>query len=329
MKLYVILLNWNGWRDTVECVTSLLDSRGDDFVTIVCDNDSKDNSWDNFRAWSSSTLPAKSTTFLTQRDVLRGATVASEVRVVFVSNGGNLGFAGGNNVGMRLALNDPACRYVWVLNNDTVVAPDALSEVVARAESDPQIGLCGSTLIYYHQRDVVQAFGGASYNPATGRSVHLGAFAQLSAIPADPQVTERDLSYVVGAAMLVRRDYLEQVGLMQDDYFLYYEELDWAKRGFGHFRLGYAPRSVVYHKEGASVGTHSSGGSALSVFYLFRNRIRFTWRFYPMCLFTVIPFCFWDILKFILKGRTQQASAALRGTFQLSFRAMSQDSSHV
>ncbi len=322
MKVFVILLNWNGWQDTIECLTSLLTSVGVDFVTVVCDNDSTDGSLEQLRTWSMSALPSGSTVFMTGAEVADGMHLGPTVKVAFVRNSRNFGFAGGNNVGIRLAMNDCACRYVWLLNNDTVVTPDALATVVAHAEADTRIGLCGSTLIYYHDRFVVQAFGGAVFNKGTGRARHLGAFAPLTAIPVDPVAIESSLSYVAGAAMLVRREYIEQVGLMQDDYFLYFEEIDWATRGRGRFRLGYAPRSWVYHKEGASIGTAPSGGSPLSVYYLFRNRLRFTKRFYPLRLFTVVPACIWDIVKLALRGRSHQAVAALRGMLLLPIAPM-------
>jgi GT2 family glycosyltransferase len=106
--------------------------------------------------------------------------------------------------------------------------------------------------------------------------------------------------------------------MMQEDYFLYFEELDWATRGSGRFRLGYAPKSIVYHKEGASIGTDASGGSALSIYYLFRNRIRFTHRFAPAHLMTVLFASWWDILKLVGRGRVTLALAAFRGVMMLS-----------
>jgi len=233
-------------------------------------------------------------------------------------NGANLGFAAGNNVGVRLAMRDPDCQFVWLLNNDTTVAPDALARVVARAESDPTIGLCGSTLVYHHNQQMVQAFGGATYNSFSGKSRHIGAFAPLSAVPTDPTETENRMSYVVGAAMLVRRAYLEQVGLMQEDYFLYYEEIDWATRGRSRFRLGYAPESVVFHKEGASIGTSAGGGSPLSLFYLYRNRVRYAWRYHRILVPSVLFFCAVDLAKLVVRRRWPQVFAALRGVLQFS-----------
>ena len=131
------------------------------------------------------------------------------------------------------------------------------------------------------------------------------------------------MACVVGAAMLVSRAFLDTVGLMREDYFLFYEEMDWATRAAlpnpaGRlFRLGYAPRSVVFHKEGASIGTAASGGSALSLFYLFRNRLRFSWRFHRRYTPVVLVCALADVARLAARRRWPQAVAALRGVLQL------------
>jgi GT2 family glycosyltransferase len=317
MKTYVVLLNWNGWKDTLASMSSLQESVGVEFVTIVCDNDSKDGSLARFRSWTVHNAPGGLSRFLSRAEVLQGAKLDPGVKYAFVDNGRNLGYAGGNNSGVCLAMNDPACEYIWLLNNDTVVDSRALIEALDRARGDKRIGICGSTLVYFDDRSTIQAFAGSKYEPASGRSRHVGACAHITDIPIDPTDTESELSCIVGAAMLVSREFVEQVGMMQEDYFLYYEELDWAARGATRFRLGYAPRSLVYHKEGASIGTAATGGSQLSLYYLFRNRIRFSWRFHRAWMWTVFPSCGWDILKLVLKGRFGLAAAALRGIFML------------
>ncbi|MDD2808402.1 glycosyltransferase family 2 protein [Rhodoferax sp.] len=317
MRVCVVLLNWNGWRDTLECLDSLFQSHHSAFSVIVCDNASSDSSAAEIAQWADKTLGSEAFESLTKVQVESGRCLTKATRLALVANGANLGFAGGNNVGVRLALNSPECEYVWLLNNDTTLDADSLGNVLARAESDPTIGLCGSTLIYHHDQKMVQALGGATFNRFTGRSKHIGAFSALLDVPTDPAETERAMSYVVGAAMLVRRAFLEQVGLMQEDYFLYYEEIDWCTRGKGKFRLGYAPNSHVFHKEGASIGTAASGGSALSTYYLFRSRIRFTARFYPGLLAPVLTACAWDIFKMLVKRKFNLAQAAWRGAVQL------------
>lgn len=316
MSAYCILLNWNGFRDTIECLASLLPVLEGDTGVIVCDNASSDGSTERIAEWALKHSPEWELVVLDHAALVRG--VRPQTRKLYViQNGSNLGFAGGNNIGISLALNDLACKYVWLLNNDTTVNANSLPAAVARMEEDSTIGICGSTLIYHHSQQMVQAFGGASYNRFSGKSRHIGAFAPLSAVPTDPTEIERAMSYVVGAAMLVRREYLEQVGLMEEGYFLYCEEIDWATRGKGRFRLGYAPNSYVFHKEGASIGTAASGGSALSTYYLFRSRVRFTARFYPELLAPVLGTCAWDIFKLLVKRKFHLVRAAWRGVLHL------------
>ena len=312
----VVLLNWNGWRDTLACLNSLFDVRATPCRVLVCDNGSHDESVVQLSAWGQMRFGNRFER-LTRRDVDRGVSLHKETKLALIENEANLGFAAGNNVGVRLAMRSPDCLYFWLLNNDTTVVPDALARVVARAESDPTIGLCGSTLIYHHNQQMVQAFGGSTYNRFSGKSRHIAAFASLSTVPTDPTETEKAMSYVVGAAMLVRRAYLEEIGLMQEDYFLYYEEIDWCTRGKKKFRLGYAPDSHVFHKEGASIGTDPAGGTPLSMYYLFRSRIRFTARFNPELLPLVFTACAWDIFKLLVKRKFPLAKAAFRGALHL------------
>jgi GT2 family glycosyltransferase len=114
---------------------------------------------------------------------------------------------------------------------------------------------------------------------------------------------------------------MERVGLMDASYFLYSEEHDWAYRGqqMG-FTLAWAPRAWVFHKHGATIGTASSGGSPLSLFYLYRNKLAFARRHHPWRLLTVAPMLAWEASKFALKGRPDKAKAAWRGL--LAERAM-------
>lgn len=316
MSLFVVILNWNGKSDTLACLDSLLASEGAEFRTVVCDNGSSDGSLAAVAAWARQRLGAG---FRELRAAEVGSSVpAPHERFFLIDNAANLGFAGGNNVGLRWALRDPACRHVWLLNNDTLVAPDALSQALARVAARSDIGICGSTLVYAHDRQTVQAWGGSAYSAWSGRTRHLGAHSPLAQLPVDPAPVEREMACVVGAAMLVRREWLETVGLLDEGYFLYFEEIDWATRAQGRFSLGWAPRSLVFHKEGASIGTAPGGGSPLSAYYLFRNRLRFAWRFHRSRLPVVLACTLLDVAKLALRARWPQARAALRGTLQLS-----------
>ncbi len=260
--VFIVVLNWNGWRDTHACLESLAGLAYPNAHVVVVDNASEDGSEARLREL----YPV----------------------LTLLQSGANLGFAGGNNVGLRYALANGA-EYVWLLNNDTLVEPDALTALVDKMQREPDLGLCGSTLLYEAERNTVQALGGARYNRWLGTVEHIGQH-QPRTQSVDERAVEKQLSYLIGASILASRAFLEQVGLLQDDYFLYFEELDWAARTRGTFRLGYASRSVVYHKEGSSIGGTDRAKTTKSYtadHYALKNRVRFTRRFYPYALPTV------------------------------------------
>lgn len=273
----ILVLNWNGWRDTVECLESLFRGTYSGFQVIVCDNGSHDDSLNHIAAWAQSA--GMSHVLYDRSHAEAGGVFADESPLVLIQTGANLGFAGGNNVGLRYCLARGGFDYVWVLNNDTVVAPDALHHLVARMQQDKAVGMCGSKLVFYHQRDRVQAYGGSAFNAARGVVVPIGQFAHVDAV-CDVAAVEAQTAYVVGASMLVSMPFLKSVGLMCEDYFLYFEEIDWAFRARGQFKLAYADASVVWHKEGGSIGSSSTQEpSAISTRYLYRNRVIFNWRY--------------------------------------------------
>ena len=237
--VYVIILNWNGAADTMACLDSLSNMKGPLPRVLVCDNASTDDSWLNLRSYK---------------------TNHATLDIQLIQTGSNLGFAGGNNAGLKIALSDPKMDFVWLLNNDTIVAKDALSELQAYMKRHPEVGICGSTLLYADEPGTIQAVGGR-HHPWLGVSEHVLGHQPYSE-PLCSTVKLDDLDYVVGASMFVRRIVLEKVGLMYEDYFLYYEEIDWAtrmKRLLPAMTLGYAARSIVFHKEGASTQTSDRG----------------------------------------------------------------------
>lgn len=313
-RVYVVVLNWNGASDTAQCVAALSRQSFPNAVFVVCDNDSGADDLTQTRFWLSRRTDELLEFHAGPTPDWRENTPPKAGQVVLLHTGSNLGFAGGVNVGLRYALAQGDLAYAWVLNNDTEVDASALTALVQRMELDPGIGICGSSLVYHGNRKQVQALGGASYQPWRGRSRALGAFSATRDIPRDPATVEAEMDYVVGASMLVSRRFLESVGLMDDGYFLYSEEHDWAQRGRAKgFKLAYAPASVVYHKHGATIGTNASGGSELSLYYLYRNKALFTAKHYPHLLPLVISSLAWDGLKFLLKGKPSKSLAIFKG----------------
>lgn len=285
----IVILNWNGWKDTLLCLESVFQLKGERFSVIVCDNGSTDGSLEKIEEWAqgklaitgaelkASPIPLKigqkpmSYKRLDRTESENGELTS--VPLILIETGGNLGFAGGSNFGIRYALRDPQVSHVWLLNNDTVVHPDALSALIDRQAAGDAPGMVGSTLYYFAEPDVIQAQGGAHWDPEVFNARHINVGARRGSELSQSAV-ESQMDYVVGASMLVSREFLEQIGLMEESYFLYFEELDWAIRARGRFKFGYAPMSGVFHKEGAKIGSsHQGNESPLSFYLLNRNRL--------------------------------------------------------
>ncbi|NNM71283.1 glycosyltransferase family 2 protein [Enterovirga aerilata] len=323
----VIVLNYNGWRDTIDCVESLL-HLPEPLGVFVVDNASSDESVRKLREWGQSRLPdinaervasgSSAVRFLERRPMSSQGpgpdwppAESSIGSVVLIASSRNGGYAAGNNVALRFALAEPY-RFFWVLNNDTLVKPDTLHWMIARLREDPGIGMCGSTLLYHDEPDTVQNYGGAAFQPWKGRASGIGL-----GEPFDPAIdrtgVERQLAYVSGASTLVTRRFLETVGLMEESYFLFWEEIDWAVRARGRFRLGFAPRSIVYHRVGASIGTRDkSEQSELAEFYMVRNRVLFCSRYSRRSL----PFVLADVgrtmFRRLRRGEWRRAAGLVR-----------------
>lgn len=310
-RVYILLVNWNGWHDTVECLESLLLLKYPDFRIVVCDNGSGNDSLYEIKKWAKR-LEVTCTGY--HRDKAEVVVApALDPLLTLIRNDENLGFAGGNNVGLRYALARGDAKYCWLLNNDTVVEPDALNHLVSRMEMQTDIGICGSTIRFNHDRKRVQALGGGHYCRWIGLPWHYGRFTRWGKT-INLRLAESRLNYVEGASMLVSRQFLEEIGLLCEDYFLYFEEADWAIRAKGRFMLGYAPQSIVYHKVGGSIGTSSNPAkmSYTSDYFNIRNRLLFTRRFYPAALPSVWLVIVGALLLRLCLGKWDRAAMIFR-----------------
>lgn len=292
-----VVVNWNGWRDTLICLESLLMLGGTPMRILVCDNASTDASVVEIER------------FLSQR-----APGGSVVAAYLLRLDENLGYAGALNAGIQWARERWAPRGFWLLNNDVQALPGALDALVAAQGTVPDAGICGSVLLDWDVPERIQAVAGI-YRRWLGVGWH----------DTDVPVAAGDVSlavhYPVGASMYVSADYLDHVGLMDPSYFLYCEEMDWAERGR---RRGYRPvvalKSRLRHKEGASTG--SRGGvrnkSLLSERYGVINRLRITRKFWPQYLPMVWSSLVLVVLDRLLHGEMARAKLVLRLMFSPS-----------
>jgi len=344
-KVYIILVNYCGWVNTIECLESLLRMEYDNYQIVVVDNASNDGSVAKFRFWAEGKMdiignlgyslkhlsfpPVPKPVYYVEYNRKQSeegnfkkqenhSSILHKIPapLVFINSGGNLGFAGGNNVGLRYALKDDNFQYAWLLNNDTVVEPSALKKMVKRLHEKPSAGMCGSTLCYYFHPKAIQALGGSTYNKWLGWNRFVSETEQTPTV-LDPAVIERSLFDISGASMLVSRPFLETVGLMSEDYFLYFEELDWSVRSRNKFALAYAAESVVYHKGSASIrkGTTKDKISIFSDYYMQKNKIVFTRKHFPYALPTIYFGLILTFIKSIVKKQWKRAILILKIMF--------------
>lgn len=299
-RLGVVIVNWNRRDFTIECLESLL--RSDAAVqVVVVDNGSTDGTLAGLRDWAAgraayippeSPLARLSTPPLAKPVALALVTATTPPmlgQVSLIDGGGNLGFAGGNNVGMAHLALDSEITHIWLLNNDTVVASDAAAAILRAFEADPGIGICGTVVRFYSRPEVVQALNGYRFSKFTGAAAPIGGSLHLPSglpQPHSPTAIAAQTDFVLGASLAVSRAFVETIGPMSEDYFLYFEEIDWATRNAGRFKTGFAPDATVWHKAGGSIGSGEGNGtrSAGSDYYMTRARLIFIRNHYPWLL---------------------------------------------
>jgi len=278
-RVYIVLVNYKGWADTQECLESILKLEYKNYQVIVIDNNSNNNSMKHLLGWAngvetseaaSSTLkyltcspvqkPIKHAFYNEGDCILNNEQEQRAFRdntIVFIQSNINAGFAAGNNIGIEHVFKMGDADYTWFLNNDTVVEPNALAELNGKAVQygleNKKVGIIGSKLMYYYQPGLIQAVGG-KYNKWFSTATHIGAFEKDVGQYDNSEVVD-SINYPIGASMFVGMEFIKDVGLLCEDYFLYYEELDWVYRGrLKGWDIGYCWRSKIFHKEGASTG---------------------------------------------------------------------------
>ena len=283
--LSIITINYNGLKDTCELIESL-PADDDSLEVIVVDNAS------------------------TQDE-------ASEIEnrfphVMVIRSDENLGFAGGNNLGIQAAHG----KYLFFLNNDTIIhQPSAISHLIKRLESSDEIGIVCPKIRFSWGSQPIQYAGYTPLSYITLRNKPIGCGEE----DLGQYDIARPTSYAHGAAMMVKREVIEQAGLMPVCYFLYYEELDWSVmiRRAG-YEIWYEPACTVYHKESQTTGRISP----LKTFYITRNRLLFAKRNvkgiskYMSYLYLMVIVAPKDMLKYCWQGRNDLSKATFNGIIQ-------------
>lgn len=244
-SVFIVLLNYNGVHDTLECVESLQKITYPNFRIIVVDNGSSGDDVQQLRSLGKIIL-------LIESDI-------------------NLGFSGGNNLGIKSALESGA-EYILLLNNDTVVEPDFLERLIDGFGEDDQIGITVPKINYYAEKGRVWYGGGyISKYRASGFTNGVGE-------DETKYSTDKDVSFATGCCLLIKSSSISKVGLMDEGYFLYLEDTDYCMRYINAgYRIKYIGGSKIYHKVSAAT---QKGNALLPLYYVTRNRFYFAKKFF-------------------------------------------------
>jgi GT2 family glycosyltransferase len=340
-KVYIVILNWNSWQHTIECLESLTKIDYPNYQIVVCDNASSNGSIEHIIEWASGVPIKYSNTNQKLRQLIDPPTLKpisyfelskfqaendintknENSDLILIQTGKNLGFAGGVNTGIRYSQSCGDMDYVWILNNDTVVDKKALTELVEVISNNPLVGICGSTLLYYDKPEFIQTLGGGRYNPWIGFAKNIMENESYFNVK---KIINPDLDYIHGASMIVSKSFLQKIGLMSEDYFLYFEELDWALRSHSQFSIAWAPNSIVFHKEGATIGTSgkASSRSDISDYYLLRNRFLITRKYFKSALVTMYLWIPIIILNRLVNKQWKRVWISMRIPFCRNFKSL-------
>lgn len=289
--IYICLVNYNGYEDTIECIESLKNITYENYKIIIVDNASTDNSYEILKK------------------LYNNYGIASGCDII--ANDNNGGFSVANNIAIRHAIKNGA-EYVLLLNNDTVVKPELLDELLKSFQRNKDAGIVGGKIYHYDNSSLIDHAGG-DIDLVKYTTSHYG----LNQLDNENYNFEKEVGFISGCLMLIKREVFEKVGFLPEEYFMYYEDTDFClKAKEKGYKLIYNPKGVIYHK-----GAKSSGGSE-SVFYVewsTRNRIIFMNKYKTkgvLFIYSNIYFYFTRfvrLLQYTCKGDIKKSCALMKG----------------
>ncbi|SFD55525.1 glycosyltransferase family 2 protein [Spirosoma endophyticum] len=299
-KVYIIILNYCGAFDTISCLESVFKISYLNYHIILIDNCSPDNSIDIIQNWATGKAIIEEHNQLLDTlakpfaqkpiqyhlfneddpELLNKLSIQWDLTIIKAKS--NRGFSAGNNLGLSYAKAQGDAEYYWLLNNDTLVTANSLNELVKchqQYQASDKIGIVGGKLLYYNEPNIIQCLGGGIYNELLGFIRQVG-----DGLPVNTEhiKSSERLDYISGACMLVKPEFVYEVGLLAEDYFFYYEELDWCargrKKGWG---ISYTKNAIIYHKVGASVNANykKKQKSEMSDYYSVRSKLLYASKY--------------------------------------------------
>lgn len=310
-RVYVIILNYRKWKDVVECLETLFRSQYDNFTVIIIDNNSQNNSLEYLLHWAENNTEFLHRLSHFSKDILvkpigykyfTSESFTDEIQpaalppLVFIQNKENKGFAGGMNPVLQRLLQEDA--YIWLLNPDMVVEETTLAGLEAFAVKSPPESIIGSVIKYYSNPGKIHLYAGGKINFNSGTVTMMKNKAGLS-----------QMDYVSGGSLFTHVQNFSALGLLPEDYFLYWEETDWCYRAkMKGYHLALCETAVCYDKVSASIGK-----SFLADYYYTRNGLLFLSKYNKKKVGVALLFSLLRFLKKIARGQPARAKGVYEG----------------
>lgn len=319
--LGVVIVSYNASDVILDCIESLLAAQDAALKIVIVDNASPDGTADLIGSWAAGTHPYRASPNLpitltaSQKPIALHDAVPLEAQgtsITLLRASVNGGFAAGVNLGLEALSKASMVERFWVLNPDCVVPAQTPKHFASYGTSDEKFSLLGGRVIYIDPPDHLQSDGG-TINRRSGVTRNINASKPIhDAVPVAPS----SLDFISGSNMVASRSFYEKVGPMTEDYFLYYEEVDWALRR-GDLPLAFCADAHVYHHAGSSIGSYTPQqvASPFSIFFLHRSRMLFMKRFYPEAVWYARAYAFAKAGKLMLQGHTAQARMLVAALF--------------
>lgn len=293
-KVYIVIINYNNWEDTIECLESLLNSSYNNFQIIVVDNRSENDSLENLKKWADGFIYIPNNRYFNSGQIVNCAFQKpikysfyfehelfskskidleddNDKKLILIQTNENRGFAAGNNVGFKYALLRNDFDSIILLNNDTVVHPEAISELLMAKQKYGNCAIYGGRIFYYNKPDILW-YDGGYFNEYSGRSIHLNIGKKVKYF----NKKVKEVNFITFCYVLIPKYVIDNAGLLDERYFMYNEDLDYCikvhRLGFKQY---YVSDSMIWHKIGSS---HKGEKSEFEAYWIMRSKIQFIFK---------------------------------------------------
>ena len=300
----IVIVHYSSIDDTINCLDSLKKSNHNSINIILIDNSDHEKHKFPIEKYDCNLIKIEDNTHCYQFN-------ASSLLIYIKSV--NKGFSHANNIGISFALENHNCEWIWLLNNDTVVKEDILSIIDKNIPKlDKNVGMIGHDIFFLNDTNSLQGIAGRfSYKLFQGSNLIPKTYNEQVC----NETFYKEAEYILGASMFVRRDFILDVGLLDENYFLYYEEIDWALRGkLKNWKIGYVHGAKIFHKEGASIGSSASviSKSDLATYHGIRSKIIFIKKHFKHKRNVIIFLMLISLANRILHGKFKNAIKVLK-----------------